>query len=404
MARACSLSSKACTGRCGAEVNAGADWPAGAAEGVRLRLPRRGRPKASASCRPWCTASTCSSWSKGQASTSTAIRERITRNGRLPARRRRRQPGQGARSRARIPACPSRTRSAGLCHRCRRREHGRHVRSLTCRRLRPGPPAFRSSEAIPGKDCCSRFQPQGATQQTSKGRHRRRGAGRGAGPGFQEPGRTLHCLGRPDDESQHAGPARGDPRRCPTSEVIILPNNGNILMAASRHRPWQSSDKMSRSCHQRPSRKGSARSWRSTRTPTWSNVHAMTTALGNVQTGEVTMAVQDARFDGIEVTRRRDRSAQRRVDGHRPDQSGSREKVAGTDGCGKPRDHHPVLRSAGHRQEADALLDELRGLSRTRKSKSSTATNRFITTSFQPNEADPGCRLWNADLRFHSAM
>ena len=92
-------------------------------------------------------------------------------------------------------------------------------------------------------------------------------------------------------------------RKIPVAEVILLPNNGNILMAAqqavhvaetegkrvvvvpSKSIPQGISALLALNPHVDLDR----------------NVAAMTAALALVQTGEVTMAVQDAHFNGIQV-------------------------------------------------------------------------------------------------------
>lgn len=88
-----------------------------------------------------------------------------------------------------------------------------------------------------------------------------------------------------------------------TTEVIILPNNGNIIMAAGQAQalaaaegrtvavvPSTSIPQGINALLSLNSQSGLAR-----------NVEAMTAALSNVRTGEVTTAIQNARFDGIEV-------------------------------------------------------------------------------------------------------
>ena len=88
----------------------------------------------------------------------------------------------------------------------------------------------------------------------------------------------------------------------PTEQVIILPNNGNILMAAQQAlalAPGKSVAVVPRRACRRAS--SSALLALHPHATLARNVQAMTTAMGSVQTGEVTIAVQNARFDGIEV-------------------------------------------------------------------------------------------------------
>ena len=85
---------------------------------------------------------------------------------------------------------------------------------------------------------------------------------------------------------------------------MILPNNGNILMAASQAQALAAGEGKNVAVVpvQDASRRGSARCWRSTRTPTWSTTpRPWRPRSEHVQTGEVTVAVQNARFDGIDV-------------------------------------------------------------------------------------------------------
>ena len=69
------------------------------------------------------------------------------RDGRLPAGRRRRDAGQGARSRARPRRGAQLCRQPGLRHRCRRGEHGRHAHPGHAGRLRSLPPRFEDDAA-----------------------------------------------------------------------------------------------------------------------------------------------------------------------------------------------------------------------------------------------------------------
>lgn len=91
--------------------------------------------------------------------------------------------------------------------------------------------------------------------------------------------------------------------RLPTSEVLLLPNNSNILMAAQQAQALAAAEGKTVSII--PSKTApqgiSALLAYNPHTDLQQNAAAMTSALDNVQTGEVTIAVHDARFDGIEV-------------------------------------------------------------------------------------------------------
>jgi DAK2 domain fusion protein YloV len=92
-------------------------------------------------------------------------------------------------------------------------------------------------------------------------------------------------------------------RRLPADEVIILPNNGNIIMAAHQAEAIAAAE--GKTVAVVPSKsipQGiSALLALNPHVKLEHIVKAMTSALDSVQTGEVTVAVQDARFDGIEV-------------------------------------------------------------------------------------------------------
>ena len=92
-------------------------------------------------------------------------------------------------------------------------------------------------------------------------------------------------------------------RTLPVSEVILLPNNGNILMAA--HQAVDIAAAEGKAVQVVPSKsipQGiSALLAQNPRASLAQNGAAMTAALSHVQTGEVTVAVQDAHFDGIQV-------------------------------------------------------------------------------------------------------
>jgi DAK2 domain fusion protein YloV len=90
--------------------------------------------------------------------------------------------------------------------------------------------------------------------------------------------------------------------RLPTAEVLILPNNGNVIMAAQQARAMASDGKVVAVVPSRSIPQGiSALLAFSQHASLERNLQTMTGAMAAVQTGEVTIAVQDARFDGIEV-------------------------------------------------------------------------------------------------------
>ncbi len=89
--------------------------------------------------------------------------------------------------------------------------------------------------------------------------------------------------------------------KLPTAQAIILPNNGNIIMAAQQACTLVA-DKTVAVVPSKSVPQGiSALLALNPRADLTPNVQAMTAALSHVQTGEVTIAVQDAHFDGIEV-------------------------------------------------------------------------------------------------------
>ena len=92
-------------------------------------------------------------------------------------------------------------------------------------------------------------------------------------------------------------------RAVPVSEVILLPNNSNILMAAQQAmNVAEAEGKHVRVVPSRSIPQGiSALLALNPHAGLDHNVAAMTTALRHVQTGEVTVAVQDAHFDNIQV-------------------------------------------------------------------------------------------------------
>ncbi|PKO22201.1 MAG: hypothetical protein CVU38_10705 [Chloroflexi bacterium HGW-Chloroflexi-1] len=96
--------------------------------------------------------------------------------------------------------------------------------------------------------------------------------------------------------------------KLPAEQVIILPNNGNIIMAAQQARALIDQDAATSSGKAVavvPSNsipQGiSALLALNLRVDLGQNVRTMTAALSQVRTGEVTIAVQDAHFDGIDV-------------------------------------------------------------------------------------------------------
>ena len=89
--------------------------------------------------------------------------------------------------------------------------------------------------------------------------------------------------------------------KLPTEQVIILPNNGNILMAAQQAQALAPGKSVAVVPSKSVPQGISALLALHPHADLARNVQAMTAAMGSVQTGEVTIAVQDARFDGIEV-------------------------------------------------------------------------------------------------------
>ncbi len=87
----------------------------------------------------------------------------------------------------------------------------------------------------------------------------------------------------------------------PTDQVIILPDNGNIVMAAQQAQAL-TDDKQVVVIPSKSTPQGiSALLALNPHADLERNVHAMTAALDHVQTGEVTVAVHDAHFNGIQV-------------------------------------------------------------------------------------------------------
>jgi DAK2 domain fusion protein YloV len=85
-------------------------------------------------------------------------------------------------------------------------------------------------------------------------------------------------------------------------QVIILPNNGNIIMAAQQAEALVGPQKTVAVVPSKSVPQGICALLALNPSADFSrNVHTMTRALATVQTGEVTIAVQDAHFDGITV-------------------------------------------------------------------------------------------------------
>ncbi|MCX7669763.1 MAG: DAK2 domain-containing protein [Anaerolineae bacterium] len=90
-------------------------------------------------------------------------------------------------------------------------------------------------------------------------------------------------------------------RALPADQVIILPNNGNVIMAAQQAADLIE-DKTVAVVPSKSVPQGiSALLALNPHADLERNVRTMSAALDQVQTGEVTVAVQDAHFDGIEV-------------------------------------------------------------------------------------------------------
>ncbi len=92
-------------------------------------------------------------------------------------------------------------------------------------------------------------------------------------------------------------------RRLPVAEVLLLPNNGNIVMAASQAQALAANEGKNVAVVPTKSipQGISALLALNPHGDLAHNAAAMTTAAKHVQTGEVTRAVQNARFDGIDV-------------------------------------------------------------------------------------------------------
>jgi dihydroxyacetone kinase-like predicted kinase len=88
--------------------------------------------------------------------------------------------------------------------------------------------------------------------------------------------------------------------RLPQHEVIVLPNNGNIIMAARQ--AAEMSDKQVRVLPSKTLPQGiAAKLSFNYQAGLEDNLRAMTAALRHVRTAEVTTAVRDAAVDGVQV-------------------------------------------------------------------------------------------------------
>jgi len=90
-------------------------------------------------------------------------------------------------------------------------------------------------------------------------------------------------------------------QKLPADQVIILPNNGNIVMAAQQAQELVEGKMVAVVPSKSVPQGISALLALNPHVDLARNAQTMTAALGHVQTGEVTIAVQDAFFDGIEV-------------------------------------------------------------------------------------------------------
>ena len=90
-------------------------------------------------------------------------------------------------------------------------------------------------------------------------------------------------------------------QRLPTDQVIILPNNGNVVMAAQQAQGLVEGKSVAVIPSKSVPQGISALLALNPHVNLARNAQTMTAALGHAQTGEVTSAVQDAFFDGIEV-------------------------------------------------------------------------------------------------------
>jgi DAK2 domain fusion protein YloV len=90
--------------------------------------------------------------------------------------------------------------------------------------------------------------------------------------------------------------------RLPAAEIILLPNNANVVMAAQQAQALATASKRVAVVPTRSIPQGiSALLALSPHASLERNVQTMTAAMDAVLTGEVTVAVQDAHFDGIDI-------------------------------------------------------------------------------------------------------
>jgi DAK2 domain fusion protein YloV len=90
-------------------------------------------------------------------------------------------------------------------------------------------------------------------------------------------------------------------QKLPTDQVIILPNNGNVVMASQQAQGLVEGKTVAVVPSKSVPQGISALLALNPHADLARNAQTMTAALGHVQTGEVTIAVQDAFFDGIAV-------------------------------------------------------------------------------------------------------
>jgi uncharacterized protein len=123
------------------------------------------------------------------------------------------------------------------------------------------------------------------------------------GPGFAAVFRSLHA-GEVVGGGQTMNPSTEDLlaaiERLPQHDVIVLPNNSNVIMAAR-----QTTNLTERRIEVLPTKTApqgiAALLAFNYQAGIEQNARAMTTAIGQIHTGEVTTAVRDAAIDGISV-------------------------------------------------------------------------------------------------------
>jgi dihydroxyacetone kinase-like predicted kinase len=123
------------------------------------------------------------------------------------------------------------------------------------------------------------------------------------GPGFAQIFRSLHA-GEVVGGGQTMNPSTEDLLdaigRLPQRDVIVLPNNGNIIMAARQAAAM--SDKRVEVLPTRTAPQGLAALLSfNYQSGLAENVDAMAGAISRVHTAEITTAVRDASVDGVEV-------------------------------------------------------------------------------------------------------